>query len=228
MDRRFDFASAPSDVTPLPADFEVPIYPDILPDGRVTIIYGDPERLAFYNHRQGDNPCGVRGDCGLVACQDVLNQFGIDVTEADVVRYAIENELCDTSSLNPSERGGTTLSDQYLLLTDFGIPVHTESDNSLQDLATHIESGQATIIHVNAETIWGMPVRIEEFRANHAITVTGVARDPVTHDVQGFYVNDSGDGQGNKFLDAPTLRAGWVEVGGVCIVTDTPSPALVR
>ncbi len=80
---------------------EVPSHLDILTDGRETLIIGDTQKFADFNHRQGDNPYGFLGTCGLVSCEDVLKQFGLDTTETSIIEYAIENGLCSIG-LNPT------------------------------------------------------------------------------------------------------------------------------
>src|SRR5262245_16825651 len=104
------------------AAYEVPRRLEKLPNGDAVLVIGDTERACDFNHPQGDNPFGFKGTCGLVSCEDVLRQFDIDVSEADVVRHAIENGLCNTRGDSPGELGGTTVTDQAQILTDFGVP----------------------------------------------------------------------------------------------------------
>ncbi len=66
----------------------VPVEPGRLPDGRPSLIIGDVRGYAAFNHLQGDNSEHDRGDCGIVSCADVLNQFGVRPTEADAFLHA--------------------------------------------------------------------------------------------------------------------------------------------
>src|ERR1700728_2447372 len=66
----------------------VPVQPGRLPDGRPILIMGDVRGCAAFNHLQGDNPEHDRGDCGIVSCADVLNQFGMPLTETDAFLHA--------------------------------------------------------------------------------------------------------------------------------------------
>ncbi len=202
---------------------EIPIRLEMLPTGDEALVVGEPERYGELNHLQGDNPFGFTGTCGLVSCEDVLKQFGVQTSEAEVVQHAIEHGLCCTGGDEASEMGGTTMRDQAQILTDFGVPASEASGRSLDDLALTIESGRGVIIEVNAGVLWNDPDCYAFGDANHAVTVTGVARDPETGTVLGAFVNDSGRGfpeDSGRFIDAATLKTAWVQAGGNCVVTD--------
>jgi hypothetical protein len=198
---------------------EVPYQLEVLPDGREAVVIGNPEGCIEFNHQQGDNPYGYKGTCGLVSCEDVIRQFGIEVTEGEIVGYAIVNGLCNISS-DPATSGGTTTSDQVQILNDYGIPAHSENMSDLESLAAKIEQGHAVIIGVNAGVVWNDPQYYESGQANHAVVVTGVARDPETGEIQGFFINDSGNNQSARLLDPATMEFGWLDAGGSCVVTD--------
>jgi hypothetical protein len=218
-------ADLPPDVPPIGADsgIDVPQHLDTLPDGRETLVSGDVDVLADFNHQQGDNPYGFQGTCGICSCQDVLNQFGTDVSEADVVDHAVAAHECAITD-DPTFSGGTTEQDQVQILADYGIPAHAEHARSLEDLAADVEQGRGVIAGVNAGVVWNDPNYFENGQANHAVVVTGVARDPATGEIQGFYVNDSGDGSSGEFVDAAAMTDGWLAAGGGAVVTDVARP----
>jgi uncharacterized protein YvpB len=201
--------------------YDVPTSLDLLPDGQQTLVIGDVSRYAAYNHVQGDNQYGFQEDCGLCSCGDVLNQFGVNVSENDVVSHAVAKGECDVSESDQTQDGGTTLADQAKLLSDYGVPAHAEQGQSLEDLATDVEHGHGVIVGVNAGTLWNDSTYYDNGEANHAVTVTGVARDPHTGQIDGFYVNDSGDGQSAQFVPASTMTNAWVHAGGTAVVTDS-------
>lgn len=205
---------------------DAPKYRDVLSDGRETVVIGDVEGCKEYNHLQGDNPFGFRGTCGLVSCEDVLKQFGIEATEAKVVEYALTNGLCHVS-IFPSESGGTTPWDQARILTDFGVPSHIEFMSSLERLADLVEEGRGIITEVNAGVIWDDPNSFGTGEPNHAIVITGVARDPSSGEIQGFFINDSGRGfseDSGRFIDIKTMQIAWSRAGGavgsMSVITD--------
>lgn len=202
---------------------EVPSYLDVLPESNLEVlVIGDVTGCRELNHRQGDNPFGFQGTCGLVSCEDVLRQFGVDVNEAEVVRHALSRGLCAVSE-NPAQCGGTSEAWQAQILSDAGIPAHVESNGSLSDLAQWISDGRGIIIEVNAGELWNDAQAYDTGNANHAIVVAGVAVDPQTGNLVGAYVNDSGrgyPGDSGRFVSAELLQRMWVDTGGNCVITD--------
>jgi Peptidase_C39 like family len=203
---------------------EVPVQLEHLPDGRESVVAGDPERCKDFNHHQGANDLGFMEDCGLVSCSDILLQFGVEVTENDVVHHAVENGECDVQEAEPKMDGGTTADNQAKVLSDYGIPAHAQQAESVEDLAGFVEQGHGVIAEVNAGVLWNDPNSLGAGYANHAIVITGVARDPQTGAIQGFYINDSGTGDSARFVDVETMKAAWNapngSTPGMCVVTD--------
>jgi hypothetical protein len=206
--------------------FEVPALHDVLPDGRETIVIGEVETCKDFNHPQGENSLGFRGTCGLVSCEDVLRQFGLNVSEDDVVRFAANRGLCHVTE-NPDHCGGTTPFTQAMILKEFGVPTHVEYLDNLERLSDCVESGHGIIVEVNAGILWDDPNYVGTGEANHAIVVTGVARNPHSGEIQGFFINDSGRGypeDSGRFIDATTMRPAWEQIHGSCVVTDIVGP----
>jgi hypothetical protein len=216
----------PGDAPPPPDDAsdlgwlpDAPYHIEVLPDGREAVEFGDPEGCERFNHCQGENDLGFEGTCGLVSCEDVINQFGGDVTENDIVNFAADNDFCEKSS-NPAESGGTTPFGQVKILDAHGIPARVEVCDSLEDLAGRVEDGHGLIVGVNAGVLWDNRAYFDSGDPNHAIVVTGVDRDPQSGDILGFKINDSGvppSGESNKFIDAQTFTIAWFgsESGGI-------------
>jgi ribosome-binding protein aMBF1 (putative translation factor) len=203
---------------------DVPHHLGVLPDGTETLIFGDPEGCKEFNHQQGTNDLGFKNDCGLVSCEDVLRQFGYPVSENDVVLHAVERGECEVKDL-PDLSGGTTVEEKREILADYGIPARTEEGISLEDLASEVEHGHGVIACVNAGYLWNDQQSVESGEHNHAITVTGVARDPSTNEIQGFFINDSGTGESGKFIKAETMEKAWLLHGcGVSVVTEPTLP----
>lgn len=205
-------------------DLEIPSQVDVLPDGRDTVVIGDPEGDKAFTHRQGDNLLGFQGTCGLCSCENVLRSFGLDVTETDMVIFAAQRGLCAIDDADPAHCGGTTTEWQAEILTRHGVPASAFYGSSIEDLAGNIELGRGVIIEVNAGVLWDNASYDSGSAPNHAITVTGVARDPMTGDIQGFFVNDSGTGKAAQFVDVSVMREGWEEVGGEQVVTAETRP----
>jgi hypothetical protein len=218
-----DISYLTADVVELPTNPDVPQFRDVLHDGRETVVIGDVEKSKDFVTKQGDNPYGFRGTCGLVSVAGVLRQFGQNVTEADVVKYAVEHRppLCNVSD-NVYLSGATAPEQLAKLLGDAGVSARPEKLGSLDGLAQRVGEGRSVIIGVNAGHLWNDVQYLENGQANHAVVVTGIAKDPTTSDIQGFFVNDSGTetvGRG-KFIDANHMQNAWVSTGAQAVVTE--------
>lgn len=195
-------------------------------DGRDVVIIGRDKEYAQFNHQQGDNRYGYQGDCGLVSCQDILNQFGIRVNENDVVGFASKHGLCDTTG-EANSRGGTTVQNQQEILKDYHIPAHYETEKKMSDLASYIAQDKGVIIEVNAGVLWNDSRYLDNGDSNHAIVATGVALDSQKN-IVGFFINDSGANNSDRFVDVETMKKAWEKPGGACVVTDITHDTIVQ
>ncbi len=207
----------PAELSP---DTDVPIELDELPDGEPSLMLGHVRSYAAFNHRQGDNPEHFQLDCGLMSVQDVLRQFGAQVTEAEMVEHALQRGECSVDPGAPEQSGGTTPSQDARILTECGVPSRSESGLTLRELAVLVEQSRGVIIGVNCGILWQVPDDVGNSGVNHAVTVTGVALDPQDRNIQGFYINDSGNGKSAEFVSAVLIRVAWQDTGGWTIVTD--------
>lgn len=165
--------------------------------GEVSVT-GNPFELAeILDYNQGDNEFGALGCCGLVSCSNFLQICGIDVSENEVVGYALENDLCVNDwFLPPEDKGGTTYKDLEAILDHYGVPSSTHwpcFTGSVDDIARAIDQGKAVAISVNAGHLWGDANFVGDGHSNHRITVTGAIRD-ANGEVVGLTVCDSGRG----------------------------------
>jgi len=202
------------------AAIAVPLQLGQLPDGQQSLTIGDVRGYAAFNHLQGDNADGDRGDCGIVCCADVLNQFAVRLLEEDVVRHATSCHELHVVTGRPDQSGWTLPADQAAILTDYGVPARTGEGQSIEQLALAVQQGRGVIAMVNAGVLWSDPRVLGHGQANHAVTVTGIARDPLDGALQGFYVNDSGTGQSGQFVSAHLMTTAFERTGGFCVVTD--------
>ena len=198
----------------------VPVQSGRLPDGRPTLIIGDVRGCAAFNHLQGDNPEHDRGDCGIVSCADVLNQFGVRLTEADAFLHASRCHELHVVPGRPDQSGWTLPAEQAAILTDYGVPAHAEEAQAAGRLALAVQHGHGVIAMVNAGVLWSDPRGLGHGQANHAITITGIARDRYDGALLGFYINDSGTGQSGQFVSAHLMTTAFEHEGGFCVVTD--------
>ncbi len=173
------------DLYEMAAGANVPARLDALPDGRRSLTLGDVPGYAAFNHQRGDNPACFQADCGLVAVQDVLQQFGAHVSEGEVVTHALQRRECYADPAAAGRSGGTVPSQDARILTDYGVPSRVESGQTLAQLAAQLEHGHGVIIGVNCGVLWQVPESVGDGRVNHAVTATGVAVDPEDGNIQG-------------------------------------------
>jgi len=211
------------------AAIAVPVMPSVLPDGEPALQIGEVARYAAFNHRQGDNPEQDRSDCGIVCCADVLRQFGVRRTEAEVVWHATECGELHVVAGDPDSSGATVPAQVARILSDYGVPAHAWQGKSTGQLAAAVQRGHGVIVAVNAGILWANPRVLGHGQANHAVTVTGIARHPYDGALQGFYINDSGSGRSAQFIAEHLMTTTFARTGGFCVITDeahgTPRPA---
>ena len=98
--------------------------------------------------------------------------------------------------------GKLVINEQFLqqveLLQRFGMEARfQEADiHNYEVLANAIDDGRGVIVELDAGTLWEEPGYKQTVFgitvANHAVTLTGVARDAETGEIAGFYICDSG------------------------------------
>ena len=216
-------AESPEDDTPdwlRHAAVGVPVQPGRLPDGRPCLTIGNVLGYAAFNHLQGDNPEHDCGDCGVVSCADVLNQFGVRLTEAVAFLHALSRHELHVVPGRPDQSGWTLPAEQAAILTDYGVPAHPEEAQPVERLALAVQLGHGVIAMVNAGVLWSDPRGLGHGQANHAITITGIARDRYDGALLGFYINDSGTGESGRYVSAHLLTTAFEHEGGFCVVTD--------
>ncbi len=202
------------------AGISVPARLDHLPDGKPALVIGDVTSYSAFNHLQGDNPEHDGGDCGIVCCADVLNQFGIGLTEAEVIRHATRRGELHVVAGHPEESGWTLPAEQAAILADYGVPAHCAAEQSVEQLAAAVQAGRGVIAAVNAGVLWSDARVLGHGQANHVVTVTGVARDLYDGALQGLYINDSGSGRSAEFVSVHLMMTAFERTGGFCVITD--------
>jgi hypothetical protein len=199
----------------------VPASSGRLPDGRPVIVLGNVRGYAVFNHLQGDNPDHDYGDCGIVSCADVLDQFGLRLTEADVIRHATQCREAHLVAGHPERSGWTLPSEQARILCDYGVPARVLREQSADQLASAVQGGYGVIAGVNAGVLWTDSRFLADGQANHAVTVTGIAREPYDGALEGFYINDSASGLSAEYVSLHLMTTAFVRTGGFCVVTET-------
>jgi hypothetical protein len=201
-----------------------PVSSRTLPDGQTALVIGNVDGYAAFNHLQGDNPEHDGGDCGVMCCAEVLNQFGLLLSEAAVVAHATRCRELHVVPGHPEESGWTLPAEQVAILADYGVPAHWAAGQSAEQLADAVQRGHGVIAALNAGVLWCDPGVLGHGQANHVVTVTGIARDPYDGALLGFYINDSGNGQSALFVSVHLMTTAFARTGGFCVVTDGTHP----
>lgn len=160
--------------------------------------------------------------CAIKSQQLILNDFGIPVTEDQLVQQAQQLDI-----YRPGQ-GGTSPEDVGKLLEINGIPCTQHESASIYDLTSALAKGEKIIIGVDSSELWngGVLTSLEDKfvgeQADHALIVAGIdTTNP--NDVQ-VILTDPGTGQeGARYPIAQFIDA-WQDSGNFMVTTDYPAP----
>ena len=207
---------------------EVPAI-ETLERDRSVIQVGDIDHARQVWEQQGHNQFGFQGTCGLASIAAELRLFGVQISEREVVDYAVANGLCELS-LDPAKAGGVTFDQQVQILQHFGVPAHAQFILGNAEVADAIARGQGVLVSLNAGPLWyeecadyittqGLVDAFGNHLNNHGVEVVGYDVDPKTKEITGFFVNDTGVPNGAAhFVSAEAF--GRATGNGVMVVTD--------
>ncbi len=196
-------------------------------------VWGEPFRLGeILDCQQGfDNPYGAFGTCGETSVANICKIAGMNVTEPEVVEYAMENDLC--AKFDPTHHGGaTTIGNQIALLEHYGLKAHCEfaaETATPERLAKAIEGGHGVLLGLNSGILqdrgWKIFNSEGKVFAGHAVCLTGTVRD-MDYNLKGFYLCDSTaqtlDG-GRIFVPIEKFNACYSDVkDAFAVITDNP------
>lgn len=169
----------------------------------------DPNVYQFY-----DDTCAIQSQ------HLVLQQFGIDVTQEELIAIAKENGWYAEGYGTPMEMVGK-------LLEHYNIDVHGTDGNNIFNLANELAQGHQIIVGVDAyelvypeetqnwDTIYGE-------QANHALVVVGI--DTTDPDNVQVIVTDPGTGNRQMAYPADQFIDAWKDSDCFMVATDnTPS-----
>lgn len=149
---------------------------------------------SFVGNPQGDTTWAQQTtdfSCAVVSQQMILRDFGLDLSEAQLVYDSVSNGWLNDE--------GTTMEDVGSLLNHYGIPTHQGFGNGIDSLLSELAQGHKVIVGVDSGELWGTDFPFSDWidggnGADHAIVVNGIdTSDP--SDIK-VYVNDSGDPNG--------------------------------
>lgn len=206
---------------------------DRVPGMERAIVVGDPyawgEKLDF---QQGfDNPYGAFGTCAPTSIANLCTMAGMELTEPEVVTYAMENGL--SAPVRPGELGGaTTIGGQLEILAHYGFDAHCEFNDAAdcERVAELIEGGHGVICGLNSGVLQDRPWKTYneagEICATHSVCMTATVRDADTGALRGFYLCDSSAQRPDGamiFVPLEKMQACYGDIkGGFVVATDAP------
>lgn len=205
-----------------------------IPGTEIAVVTGNPEEVGQYlDSVQGDEVPGAEGTCGLTSIANLCVLNGQDVTEGMVVQYALDNDLCYYDPWSPADTGGTTPEQQVEILKNYGIDARFENASIYDNeaIANAIDSGKGVIVELDAGSLWDDPDCSRSIFgiqvANHAVTITGVARDANSGEIVGFYLCDSGrqlESDTCRYVDIEKFSEAYNEnvLTAGAVITDNP------
>lgn len=171
-------------------------------------------------------------NCAVAAETSLINQFvdtPLSLDEANYISYS-------NGWWQPGD--GTQMDEIGNLMDLRGIPNHTVTDASVEQLVAELQNGNGVIVGVNSHELWdeGILNDLKQFfyeafgldnpdfnPANHAVVVTGIDLSDPNHPMA--ILNDSGTPNGaaaryplDQFVDA------WDNSGFFYTATDIPIP----
>ena len=204
-----------------------------IPGVENAVVFGDPLELSTQLDcvQAFDNEYGAIGTCGLNSISNICTIAGLDVPEPDVVRYAMENDLCE--KVEPGVMGGGVNVIQTIkILEHYGIKSHCEFAEvaTPERIAEAIEGGHGVILGVNSGILqdreWKVYNDEGEVEITHYVTLTGTVRDADTGELKGFYLCDSSSGRADGdaiYTSLEEIKESYGDVyGGHIVVTNEP------
>ncbi|MCD8040485.1 MAG: hypothetical protein LUF82_03100, partial [Clostridia bacterium] len=140
--------------------------------------------------RQGNNNLGMQSDCGVASVTQILILSGKTVTENDVVRVAVGNNLCCLGDSRMFNNGGTSAIQRKELLKLYEIESDIKQLDIIQ-LQYYIEHGYGVIVSVDAGILWK---KKSEEGKGHAIMLYGTAHRSNDGTLFAFIACDTGSG----------------------------------
>lgn len=160
--------------------------------------------------------------CAIKSQQIILNEFGIDVNEDQLVQFSYEQGWYHADGT------GTSAEDVGNLLESANIPVTRQDDANVFNLMSELSQGHKVIVGVDSEELWGNKFMawMKDFfmgdTPDHALVVAGIdTRDP---DNVMVIVDDPGSGEYHKAYPLDQFMDAWSDAQCYMISTDIPVP----
>jgi hypothetical protein len=209
----------------------------------MTQTVGNPEQKVPLVFRQ------YNGTCGIAALTQYMQAHGQKVTVQELSKISRDRGISDFSGDNPGSWGATGAegqaaqtygyhSDDSFWMTFPPGAKENKSDpyydgyikryqnQDQKRLEDAIRANRGAIVSVASKVLWG-PLDKWPAYPDHYVYVTGEEINSSTNKILGYYINDSGTGEGGRFVDAKTFLRAWI-YGGDEIAIIAPIPGLAK
>lgn len=179
----------------------------------------------------GENPVNIVSNdvqqqyndtCAIKSQQLILNDFGIPVSEDQLVQQA------ENLNIYHPGQGGTSPQDVGKLLELNGVSCTQHENASVYDLTSALAKGEKIIVGVDSKELWdgGVISHLNDLihgeQADHALIVAGInTTDP--NNVQ-VILTDPGTGQEGARYPIAQFMDAWRDSGNFMVTTDAPAP----
>jgi len=161
--------------------------------------------------------------CAIKSQQLILNDFGVPVTEDQLVQYSAEHGWYNGN--------GTAMEDVGKILADAGIPCTQTVDANAYDLANELAQGHKVIVAVDSEELWDNSILdwLKDIflgdTPDHALIVAGIdMTDPNNPMV---ILTDPGTGQPAQPYPLDQFMDAWGDSQNFMVSTDVPTPSAI-
>lgn len=164
---------------------------------------------------------GYSDTCAVRSQQLVLNDFGIPVTQEDLIKEATQHGWYTQGEGTPLEFVGN-------LLEDHGVQVNRFKDANIYNLTNELAQGHKVIIGVDANELWHNGFLQEAKDSimgntpNHALIVAGIDTSDTNH-VQ-VILEDPGTGDVAKAYPMEQFMDAWKDSHYYMVSTQEPVP----
>lgn len=162
--------------------------------------------------------------CAIKSQQLILNDFGVNVSEADLVQIAADNGWYS---------GGTRLPDVGNLLEVADIPITRKDGANVFDLVNELAQGHKVIVGLDSDELWENDTLSGKLKnwfddffgdeyGDHALIVAGIdTTDP--NNIQ-VIVKDPGSGDDGKPYPLDQFMDAWSDTNCYMVSTDISAP----
>jgi hypothetical protein len=166
--------------------------------------------------------------CAIKAQQLVLKDFGIHVSEAELVKESLSKGWYVPSS--PGHEGGTHLRDIGKLLESHGVETHQAAKADIYTLINELAQGHEVIVDIDASSLRhpGFSQTFKDLFAggtpNHALIVAGI--NIADNNQVSVILKDPGTGDVAKAYPLGHFLDSWRDSNYFMVATNTPAPDL--